>query len=156
MPKAPASKTKPNSVMIKHLTDVMSDVYVLAVKAHVYHWNVKGPQFAPLHAFFETQYKGMPDVADAVAERIRMLGPLVNGGMAAFLANTVIKEASTKPMQAKAMLKDYMQGLQAVRGRMAAAEDFADSIDDIVTQDLMVRLMGDFDKTIWMLQSQLA
>jgi starvation-inducible DNA-binding protein len=156
MPKAPASKAKPTAMMVKLLTEVLSDVYVLAVKAHVYHWNVKGPQFAPLHAFFETQYKGMPDVADEIAERIRMLGPLVNGGMAAFLANTVIKEASTKPMQARAMLKDYVQGLQAVRGRMVAAEDFADEIDDIVTQDLMVKLMGDFDKTIWMLQSQLS
>lgn len=155
MTKAKTAKEKPNTEMVKHLTNVLSDVYVLAIKAHVYHWNVVGPQFGPLHAFFETQYKSLPDVADEIAERIRMIGPLVQGGMAAFLANTAIKEASTKPMQAKAMLKDYLQSMQVVRNRMAVAEEFADEIDDVVTEGLMAKLMGDFDKTIWMLKSQL-
>jgi starvation-inducible DNA-binding protein len=156
MPKAKSKTAKPDAAMIKLLTESLSDVYVLAIKAHVYHWNVKGPQFGPLHAFFETQYKELPEVADTLAERIRMLGPLVNGGMAAFLSNTVLKEAGTKPMAAKDMLKDYLNSMKTVRLRFAAAEDYADSIDDVVTEGLMAGLMGSFDKTIWMLQSQLA
>ncbi len=147
-------KSQTDGGMVKHLTQILSDVYVLAVKAHVYHWNVKGPQFGPLHAFFETQYKELPNIADEIAERIRMLGPLVDGGMAAFLKNTVIKEASTKPMDAKAMLKDYMQDIGKVRDRLVDAEDYADDIDDLVTQDLMVGIMAGFEKTIWMLKSQ--
>jgi starvation-inducible DNA-binding protein len=142
--------------MVALLTQAMSDAYVLSIKSHVYHWNVKGPQFAPLHVFFETQYKGLPEVADQIAERIRMIGPLVNGGMAAFLANTVVKEASTKPMPARAMLKDYLNSMKMVRARFAAAESFAGSTGDAVTEDLMLKLMGEFDKTIWMLHSQLS
>jgi len=156
MAKATSKKISTTPVMVKHLTQALSDVYILAIKAHVYHWNVGGPQFASVHAFFETQYKGMPDVADEIAERIRMLGPLVDGGMAKFLEHTAIKEASTKPMQAKAMLKDYMDGLGKLRARLTAVEEYADEIDDLVTQDLMVKIIGDLEKTIWMLKSQLA
>lgn len=156
MSKMTKKSGKPDATMIKLLTESMSDVYVLAIKAHVYHWNVVGPLFAPLHAFFETQYKGLPDVADEIAERIRMLGSLVNGGMAAFLSNAAIKEAGTKPMAAKAMLQDYLNSMKTVRARFGAAEAHADANDDVVTEGLMAKLMGDFDKTIWMLESQLA
>ncbi len=151
-----SKKTASSSEMARILTRILSDVYVLAVKAHVYHWNVTGPMFGPLHAFFETQYKEMPDTADEIAERIRMLGPLVDGGMAAFLKNTALKEASTKPMDSKAMLKDYMQDMMKVRDRLVEAEDYADDIDDLVTQDLLVGIMAGFDKTIWMIKSHLA
>jgi len=156
MAKNKTTSVKNTAEMARLLTNVLSDVYVLAIKAHVYHWNVTGPQFPNLHAFFETQYKGLPEVADEIAERIRMMGPPVRGGMAEFLANSIVKEATTKPMQAKAMIKEYLQDMQKVRDRMSAAEEFADSIDDVVTEGLMAKLMGDFDKTIWMLKSQLA
>lgn len=154
MAKSASKKGGKSNEMVKQLTCLVSDVYVLAVKAHVYHWNVTGPQFPQIHAYFETQYKGMPEVADQIAERIRMLGSMVDGGMATFLQNTTIKEASTKPMKAAAMIKDYVQDLRKIRNRLAEVEAYADDIEDMVTEDLMVGLMADFDKAIWMLESQ--
>lgn len=151
----PMRKPEESESIVQHLTQVLSDTYVLAVKAHVYHWNVVGSSFGALHAFFEGQYKGLTDTADEIAERIRALGPLVEGGMTAFLKNTVIKEAETGPMDAKAMLKDYLHSCQQLRDRCAETEDVADDLDDVVTQDLMVGRLAELDKVMWMLKSYL-
>lgn len=35
--------------MSETLTDILSDTYKLIIKNHVYHWNVSGPLFKPLH-----------------------------------------------------------------------------------------------------------
>lgn len=155
MAKAVSKKTNMSTVMVKHLSQALSDTYVLAVKAHVYHWNVKGPSFGALHAFFEEQYKALVVAADDLAERIRALGPLVDGGMSAFLKETVIKEAGTKPMDARSMLKDLLNSYQQLRARLVDAEDVADEMDDLVTQDLIVGQLSAYDKTMWMIKSQI-
>ena len=53
---------------------VLADTYTLLVKTHVYHWNVVGPIFLPLHELTEKQYQNLFEAADTIAERIRALG----------------------------------------------------------------------------------
>lgn len=157
--KAPAKKApaKSNSAasMAKQLALVLSDTYVLAVKTHGYHWNVTGPSFNGLHAMFEEQYNALTTSADDVAERIRALGFFPDGSMDSFLQNTVIKEAGTKPLTASAMIKDLVKSYEAMRARMVEAEELADDIDDLVSQDIMTQQLGALDKTVWMLRSHL-
>ncbi len=149
-------KANSNAMMAKQLALVLSDTYVLAVKTHGYHWNVVGAEFAQLHALFESQYTDLFEAADEIAERIRALGMMPDGSMDAFLQNTVVKEAGAKPLEAKAMLKDLTQTHQQVRDRIASSAEFADEIDDIASEDLLVGRLRAHDKTIWMLRSHLA
>lgn len=153
--KAAAAKSNSTTAMAKQLAMVLSDTYVLAVKTHGYHWNVMGPNFAELHTFFGAQYEAMFEAADDIAERIRALGMMPDGSMESFLDNTVIKEAGVKPLTANAMLKDLLESHKALRDRCAAAEELADDIDDVVTQDMMVGRMAYHDKTMWMIRSHL-
>lgn len=153
--KAPAAKSNSTTAMAKQLALVLSDTYVLAVKTHGYHWNVMGPNFGPLHAFFGEQYDALTDAADEIAERIRALGMMPDGSMESFLQNTVIKEAGTKPLSANAMLKDLLESHKALRERLIEAEDLADDIDDVVTQDMMVGRIAAHDKTMWMIRSHI-
>src|ERR1700730_7969380 len=60
--------------VVKLLTPLLADEYVLYTKTRNYHWNVVGPQFNDLHKFFEGQYEALDDFVDEVAERIRQLG----------------------------------------------------------------------------------
>jgi len=155
MPKHTPTKTNANIAMARHLTQALSDTYVLAIKTHGYHWNVKGPLFAPLHAFFGEMYEQLTDAADEIAERIRALGLMPEGSMKGFLENTVIKEANAKAPDAKGMLKDLLHSHQQVRARLAEAEAFAGDVGDVATQDMMVERLRAHDKTIWMLRSQI-
>src|SRR4029077_4036535 len=110
-PAMPATVTKltpKNSAaqMAKHLVNVVSDTYLLMIKTHGYHWNVKGPLFPQLHAFLETQYNELFVAADEVAERIRALDFAAPGSTAAFKNHTAVKEAGENSLSAAAMIKD--------------------------------------------------
>jgi len=155
MTKATAPKQNSVNAMAKHLAQVLSDTYVLAVKTHGYHWNVTGPQFSDLHAFFGTQYEELLAAADLVAERIRALGLMPDGSMDAFLQNTAIKEAGAKPITAEAMLEDLLNSHKQVIDGIKAAANFADDIDDIGSEDLMVQRLHAHDKASWMIRSHL-
>ena len=151
-----ASKTNANAEMAKHIGLALSDTYVLAVKTHGYHWNVTGPFFAPLHAFFGTQYEALFAAADELAERMRALDVMPEGSMKAFLQSTVVKEADTKELTSEEMLKDLMHSHEKLRERLAVAVDFAGDVDDMASQDLLIQRLQDHDKSIWMIRSHLA
>jgi len=154
--RASTAKVSPAVAMAKQLALVLSDTYVLAVKTHGYHWNVMGPNFASLHAFFGEQYEALLDAADELAERIRALGLMPDGSMDSFIQNTVITEAGTKALTADEMLEDLLESHRLVRDRLAQAEELADDIDDVVTQDMMVGRMAAHDKAMWMIRSHTA
>jgi starvation-inducible DNA-binding protein len=150
-----AVKSSPQAEMAKRLAFVLSDTYVLAVKTHGYHWNVTGPGFSALHAFFGEQYEALFEAADVIAERIRVLGFMPDGSMDSFLQNTAIKEAGTKVLSAHDMLKDLLDSHDILRQRLVEAEDFADETDDLVTQGLMVERLAYHDKIMWMIRSHI-
>ena len=56
------------------LVEILGSTYTLLVKTHVYHWNVVGPLFLPLHELTEEHYKDLFSAVDELAERIRALG----------------------------------------------------------------------------------
>ncbi|WP_291159584.1 hypothetical protein [Ensifer sp. SSB1] len=39
--------------MAAALSDILADTYKLVIKSHIYHWNVVGPLFKPLHELTE-------------------------------------------------------------------------------------------------------
>lgn len=150
MAKSPRKNTAKLTAL---LTGVLSDTYVLLVKAHAYHWNIVGPQFPQLHNYFGTQYEELLEAADELAERIRILGAPAPCGMADFLKNTVIKETKAPGSDAQAALKDYLKAHELLRDRLAAVCEAADEVDDEVTEGMIVERMQAHDKAIWMLRS---
>src|SRR5438105_15750874 len=83
--------------VVKLLTPLLADEYVLYTKTRNYHWNVVGPQFNDLHKFFEAQYEELDDVVDEVAERARALGGRAAGTLAEFVRRARLKEAADSP-----------------------------------------------------------
>src|SRR5271154_3200759 len=91
VPSPPAGA--PTSV-VKMVTQIMADTYVLVVKTHGAHWNVRGSGFFELHAAFEAQYQALLLAADELAERVRALGHDVPASMAQLMALSSIGEVS--------------------------------------------------------------
>jgi starvation-inducible DNA-binding protein len=143
-----------NAQMAQHLSMVLSDTYLLMIKTHGYHWNVTGPLFPQLHAFFEEQYKELFAAADEMAERIRALQVFAPGSTRAFQEDTVIKEAVAQPPAAASMVKDLLKSHEQLRERVEAARAFAEEIEDRASEDLLIGRLEVHDKTIWMLRSQ--
>src|SRR5467141_5238125 len=78
--------------VVKLLTPLLADEYVLYTRTRNYHWNVVGPQFNDLHKFFEGQYGELNEVIDDVAERARTLGGAATASLTEFRDASRLKE----------------------------------------------------------------
>lgn len=59
--------------LIDGLKVLLSSNFVLYLKTHAAHWNVRGMFFYELHKLFEEQYQNLWDNTDIIAEKIREL-----------------------------------------------------------------------------------
>jgi starvation-inducible DNA-binding protein len=140
--------------VVKLLTPLLADEYVLYTKTRNYHWNVVGPQFNDLHKFFEAQYEELDDFVDDVAERIRQLGARSPATLAEFAKTARLDEHPGQHPDAKgmlaALLADHEAVIQALRGDIATAMD---KFGDAGTSDFFTGLMEKHEKMAWMLRA---
>ena len=50
--------------MAKSLSAILASTYHLVIKSHIYHWNVVGPLFKPLHELTEEHYNTLFEATD--------------------------------------------------------------------------------------------
>lgn len=142
------------AAIVEHLSRVLADTYTLYLKTHNFHWNVTGPRFNDLHAMFMGQYTMMWNAVDLVAERIRSLAAPAPGSYRDFARLTVIAEAEGVP-NANDMVRQLVDGHEAVCRTARAAFPVADAAGDQVTMDLLTQRLEFHEKTAWMLRSLL-
>ena len=136
------------------LAKVLADTYTLYLKTHNYHWNVRGPMFHSLHTMFETQYNELALAVDEVAERIRALGELAPGSYSEFAKLASIPEGDNRK-DAQAMVRDLVEGQEAVVRTCRARFPAVDEANDEPTADLLTTRMQTHEKNAWMLRSLL-
>ena len=146
---------KSRTEIVKGLSHLLADSYILYMKTHSFHWNVEGPMFNTLHLMFMDQYTELWNALDLIAERIRSLGSYAPGSYKKYVELSSIAEADEK-VAANEMIKQLLLGHEAVattaRKLIPAAEEGSDEVTlDLVTQRLQIH-----EKTAWMLRSLLA
>ncbi|MCB0326804.1 MAG: DNA starvation/stationary phase protection protein [Bdellovibrionales bacterium] len=137
------------------LSKVLADTYVLYLKTHNFHWNVKGPMFQTLHLMFEEQYTELATAVDVIAERIRALGEPAPGTYREYSTLSSISETDGVP-SATDMIRLLVEGNEAVIRTARKVSEVADDGDDEATEDLMTQRIQTHEKTAWMLRSLLA
>lgn len=148
---------KSRDAVVKVLNVLLADEYVLYTRTRSFHWNVVGPNFAELHAFFQAQYEALDAIVDEVAERARTLGGAAAGSLGEFLKLTRLKESPAAPKDAPgmlgALLEDHEAVIQALRRDLALVDE---RHGDIGTNDFLTGLMERHEKMAWMLRAHLA
>ncbi|MCM1128440.1 MAG: DNA starvation/stationary phase protection protein [Alistipes senegalensis] len=134
------------------LSRVLAESFLLYVKTHNYHWNVKGPMFQTLHVMFEEQYTELWTAMDAIAERIRSLGFPAPGTLKEYLKLATIKELEGVP-SAEDMIRDVLAGSETVSRLSREVMALADAAGDDPTADLLTQRMQVHEKNAWMLRS---
>jgi len=137
------------------LSEILAATYRLTIKSHVYHWNVVGPIFKPIHDLTEEHYNALFAASDVIAERIRALGHLapVSFGMTKSFAPT---KSDVDHASAHDMVLDLIaEHEQAVRAMRAAAAKAGES-DDMVTEDMLTARLTFHEKALWMLRAIIA
>jgi len=136
------------------LTALLADVHRLSMRARFYHWNVTGIWFAPLHSLFETHYDALAETEDLLAERLRALQLSAPFSMAELLAASTLRDDDQIP-DAMTMLRQLLAGYEHLDRSAAAVQAQAEQQDDHVTADMLIGLLTDWQKSMWMLRAHL-
>jgi starvation-inducible DNA-binding protein len=134
------------------LSRILAESFLLYMKTHNYHWNVRGPMFQTLHVMFESQYTELWGALDAIAERIRSLGFAAPGTLKEYLDMASIKEIEGVPT-AEEMIRDVLVGSEAVSRLCREVLALADKAGDDPTVDLLTERMQIHEKNAWMLRT---
>lgn len=141
--------------MSEALSEILASTYKLTIKSHIYHWNVVGPLFKPLHELTEEHYGVLFGAADIIAERIRALGhlaPISLGEAANFApAASQVKNTSAIDM-VNDLIDEHESAVRAMREAAAKAGD----ADDMVTEDMLTARLTFHEKALWMLRAIIA
>ncbi len=111
--------------------------------------------FNTLHLMFMDQYTELWNALDLIAERIRALGEYAPGSYKQFASLTCIPE-SNEPPHAQAMIRQLLEGHEAVARTAREVFPLAEAGNDEATLDLLTQRLQVHEKTAWMLRSLLA
>ncbi|MCH9609180.1 MAG: DNA protection during starvation protein 2 [Chlamydiales bacterium] len=146
--------TKTIDQMCDKLSHLVADTFVLYVKTLNFHWNMVSPQFFMYHKLLQSQYEGLQELGDELAERIRQFQRTSPGSMAEFIKLSCLKESPTN-LTDREMIEELVSVHEKLVEHCREAIGFADSIEDHGTSDLLVQQMRDHDKQAWLLRSHL-
>lgn len=139
----------------KALSVYLASTYALYLKSQNFHWNVTGPEFFALHLLFEKHYNELAEAVDELAERLRSLGCYVNATFSAFSKASCLKEPKTGRLSAKQMLKELVEGHEALSQMGRPLISRFQEIHDDVSSDLLIKRLTFHEKAAWMLRSHL-
>jgi len=141
--------------MSETLADVLAASYSLTIKSQIYHWNVVGPLFKPIHELTEEHYNDLFKAIDIIAERIRALGHLTPN-----LANLNKKigedQVDGGELTPEEMIKDLVNSHEKTVRLMRGAVEIAGNASDVVTEDMLTERLSFHEQAIWMLRSTIA
>ena len=149
-----SSQIKDKKAITEKLNPLLADTYSTYLKTQNFHWNVTGPNFYLLHKLFETEYKELAESVDLIAERIRALGSEAPGTFKEFSALTTMED-EIKSTTAEQMISSILMSYDSLIQSCLKVYRFADEEGDISTCDMLAKLSGKCQKSIWMFRSQL-
>lgn len=143
-----ALKTAANDSVIAGLQRLLSMTISATSSALTAHWCVSGPDFFQLHAAFGAQYEELFESQDSIAERGRAL----QGMMVAECAGTpTLKPPFTAQEAVRKLLSDREEAVVAFKAVAKLARDTGDT----VTENFLLSLTEQHEKTAWFLRSYL-
>lgn len=140
--------------VIATLQDILYDLANLALQAKVAHWNIVGESFEPLHKQMDEIIEEIRDAMDSVAERITTLDHPADANPKA------IAEKSPIPSY-QPVFKDWKESVTQLSERITQLllklRDGVESTGDldIISQDLLIGITRDLEKTLWLFESHL-
>ena len=145
------------SKTVKQLNKLQADAHAFFVAFHDYHWNVKGLQFAQVHAYTEKAYDEMGELFDDMAERALQIS-----GKAVTKAKDLIELSKDAPISVKdsygvtEVLENVKKAYEYLVEEFKKLQEVAEAEGDDTTSNIAQDHYGDYEKRLWMLSSMLS
>lgn len=137
------------------LQDTLLDLIDLHLIAKQAHWNVVGKFFRDVHLQLDELVTAARGYADDVAERAVAIGVSPDGRATAVAKGSAIPGFDPDWHTDQEVVEAMVAALGKVIAGLRKRIDETDKAD-LVTQDLLIAIAGDLEKSHWMWQAQLA
>ena len=138
--------------LIEQMKTILGPTFGLSFKAHSYHWNIEGPDFAQYHDFLGNFYTAVFANVDPIAEHIRALDSYAPVALSRMLELSDVEETDIIPPALTMLLNlknDNERYMMHLRAGIAAAEGANEPAVGNFLQDIL----DQHQKQGWMLRS---
>ena len=137
------------------LNIVLANTFVMYYKAHAYHWNVEGINFAQHHGFFGDLYEELHDVVDTAAEELRAQNEYAPVSIVALLKSATISEDEVKPATVTEMFEHLSSANAEVVNSLNKLFEVATAAKNQGLADFAAGRLDVHAKHGWMIRSHL-
>lgn len=145
--------SKAREAVIKELQPRLADGVDLITQAKQAHWNVKGPNFIPLHDLFERIADEVRGYTDLIAERITALGGVAEGTAAVVAERSILPKYPLDIAGGSAHVDAMSTALATFGEAVRAGIDATDALGDQVTADILTEVARGIDTSLWLVES---
>ena len=138
--------------LIEQMKVILGTNFALYFKAHTFHWNVEGPDFAQYHGFLGDFYDSVFDQTDSIAEHIRALNSYAPTTLARMseLSKIVFNIAIPSPI---VMMSELAQDNDKYIMELRTGIALADAADEPAVGNFLQDILDAHQKHGWMLKS---
>jgi len=131
---------------------VLANNFALYLKAHYFHWNVEGPDFAQFHEFFENLYTEIYSSIDHFAEEIRALDAYAPGSFNRYIELSQIS-GEDRILTSLEMLRQLQVDNQTMIASLNTAYNLANTANEIGLSNFIQDRTDQHKKHAWMIRS---
>jgi starvation-inducible DNA-binding protein len=138
--------------LIEQMKTILGTTFGLYFKAHSYHWNIEGPDFAQYHKFLGKFYESVYGNVDPIAEHIRSLDSYAPVALSRMLELSDIEETDAVP-SALTMLSNLKNDNERYMMHLRAGIAAAESANEPAVGNFLQDILDQHQKQGWMLRS---
>jgi starvation-inducible DNA-binding protein len=138
----------------RELEATLVELVDIALLGKQLHWNIVGRPFKPLHEHLDELVDSWRDLSDTVAERAAALGFTPDGQSATVSAGSNIAPLTADPLDTDSALRELVPRVADLAERIRARMDRLGELD-LVSQDVLVEVLRELEKQLWMLRASL-
>ena len=139
-------------MLVETLKTTLADTFVLYFKAHSYHWNIEGSDFAQYHDFIGDFYAEVFASVDSIAELIRTMDAYAPTSLARLQSLTQMDEEENIP-SAREMLTRLRQDNDKYLAQLVKTYNEAETASEFgVSNHIQDRIQA-HEKHAWMLRA---
>jgi len=138
----------------EELQVVLQDLVDLSLIGKQLHWSVVGAAARGVHLFLDELVEEWRELADVVAERALTLGFVPDGQSSAVATGSRVEPVAVRSLADHAVVWELGRRVAAVAERIRARLG-AIGAADVVTQCILISVVGTLEKQQWLLRVQL-
>ena len=138
--------------LIEQMKVILGTTFGLYFKAHSYHWNIEGPDFAQYHDFLGNFYTAVFANVDPIAEHLRALDSYAPVALSRMLELSDVEETDIIP-PALTMLSNLKNDNERYMVHLRAGIALAEATNEPAVGNFLQDILDQHQKQGWMLRS---